>query len=110
MDQAILKSVGGGASPTWRVRRLRLYAVLACLGTWQVIALSGLFYEGIVPPIQIVFVALVGELLDPEFYRHLSITADRGRCGLRRWYIDCVRGRHTLRPCAHFSVVLSSRT
>ena len=74
MDQAILKSVGGGASPTWRVRRLRLYAVLACLGTWQVIALSGLFYEGIVPPIQIVFAALVGELLDPEFYRHLSIT------------------------------------
>ena len=53
----------------------RLVAALVILGGWQALALSGLLFRDVVPPLQTVATGLVGVLVDPAFYANLAVTA-----------------------------------
>jgi len=56
------------------VFRIRLAAIVAGLATWEAMARSGLFYEGIMPPLAEVAAATVAEAISAGFYRDLGIT------------------------------------
>jgi NitT/TauT family transport system permease protein len=53
---------------------IRVVTIIACILAWEFAARSGLFYEGVVPPIWNVSVALVRELVSPDFYVDLGLT------------------------------------
>lgn len=57
-----------------RIAAIRAAAAAICLGLWEAMAASGLFYEGIVPSLALVAEATLDEIHDPEFYRHLGLT------------------------------------
>lgn len=56
------------------VARIRIVAIAMMLATWEVMARSGLFYEGIMPPLGNIAAATVAEAISAGFYRDLGIT------------------------------------
>ena len=56
------------------VLQVRLLTIVAMLVAWEALARSGLFYRDVIPSIVAVADALVGELIDPKFYRDLGFT------------------------------------
>ncbi len=52
----------------------RLAALVIIVGLWQALAISGLFYRGVIPPIQSLIQALIGLLLQATFWSHIGIT------------------------------------
>lgn len=61
---------------------LRVAIVLAALLTWQALAVSGLFYRGVLPSLPAIGTALVALLGTADFYRNLWITAVETAAGL----------------------------
>jgi ABC-type nitrate/sulfonate/bicarbonate transport system permease component len=55
---------------TW----LRIAIIVAVLGTWELVAASGLLYRDVVPSLAAIAVALYRTLSDPAFYLHLGTT------------------------------------
>jgi ABC-type nitrate/sulfonate/bicarbonate transport system permease component len=53
---------------------IRILTILAFISLWEIAARSGLFYEGVIPPIWKVFIAVVRELLSSDFYGDLGLT------------------------------------
>jgi ABC-type nitrate/sulfonate/bicarbonate transport system permease component len=64
------------------VTLLRLAIVLFALGTWQLMAVSGLFYRGVVPSLPAIGAALAKLLAAGDFYWHLGVTAQEVAIGL----------------------------
>jgi len=62
------KLTGGGTALP------RLVAALLILGSWQALALSGLLFRDVVPPLQAIARGLVGIFASPEFYGNLIVT------------------------------------
>lgn len=58
---------GGTAAP-------RLIAAVALLGAWQALAVSGLLFRDVVPPLQQIAAGLAGVLSDRGFYGNLAVT------------------------------------
>lgn len=56
------------------VTLLRIAIIVAVLGTWELVAASGLLYRDVVPSLAAIAVALAKTLSDPEFYLHLGTT------------------------------------
>ena len=52
----------------------RLLAAGLLLGGWQAAALSGVFFQDVVPPLGAVAAGLWGVLTDPAFYTNLAVT------------------------------------
>jgi ABC-type nitrate/sulfonate/bicarbonate transport system permease component len=57
-----------------RIRLIKALTILAFILVWQGAALSGLFFEGVVPPPLAVAVAIGHELADAGFYHDLTAT------------------------------------
>src|SRR5882757_5899355 len=57
-----------------RVFWIKVITVVVLMGLWEGLAHSGLVYSGVVPPIFLVFEALVQQLYDKTFYYDLGIT------------------------------------
>jgi NitT/TauT family transport system permease protein len=57
-----------------RVTWLRIAIIVAVLGTWELVAASGLLYRDVVPSLVAIAVALYKTLSDPAFYLHLATT------------------------------------
>ena len=53
----------------------RLLAAVLLLGAWQALALSGLLFRDVIPPLQAIVLGLYGVLADPGFYANLAVTA-----------------------------------
>ncbi len=69
--------VGAMKKKTWlraEVGASRAIACLVLLALWQAIALSGLFFQDVVPSIDRVLFAFWSVLADPLFYRNLGVT------------------------------------
>ncbi|MGX1308124.1 ABC-type nitrate/sulfonate/bicarbonate transport system permease component [Amorphus suaedae] len=56
------------------IARIRVVTLLVLLTLWQIIAVSGLLYEGVVPQPLAVAVALFQQVQDPSLYYDLSYT------------------------------------
>jgi NitT/TauT family transport system permease protein len=56
------------------VTALRIVIVVAALALWQLVALSGLLYRDVVPPLGAIAAALLKTVSDPTFYLHLGTT------------------------------------
>ena len=54
---------------------VRIGTVLAVWAAWEIVARSGLVYEGIVPSSFAVLAAMAQQLAEPEFYQHVALTA-----------------------------------
>ena len=61
---------------------LRGIAVLVLLALWEGAARSGLFYQGVLPPVPLIAAALARLLADPAFWRHAGTTAFEVVCAL----------------------------
>jgi ABC-type nitrate/sulfonate/bicarbonate transport system permease component len=59
---------------TGAVLRLRIVIVAAVLLAWQALALSGLLFRDVVPPLGLIAAAIVRLLTDTGFHRNLGIT------------------------------------
>jgi NitT/TauT family transport system permease protein len=64
------------------VALLRAVIVLSVLVIWQVLAVSGLFYRGVLPPLPAIWTALTKLLVSADFYRQLWVTVDEVGVGL----------------------------
>ncbi len=64
------------------VALLRIAIVLFALGTWQLMAVSGLFYRGVVPSLPAIGAALTKLLSTGDFYWNLGVTAQEIAIGL----------------------------
>jgi ABC-type nitrate/sulfonate/bicarbonate transport system permease component len=53
---------------------IRITTIIVLLGVWQLVAISGLLYDGLVPQPASVFVALIGQFGDPSMYWDLWTT------------------------------------
>ena len=58
---------GGTAMP-------RLLAAVVLLGAWQALAMSGLLFRDVVPPLQALATGLGAVLIDPGFWRNAMVT------------------------------------
>lgn len=56
------------------VLRIKVVTFIALIALWQIISVSGIFYEGVVPQPASVAVSLAGEILDPSMYQDLGYT------------------------------------
>ncbi len=56
------------------VTALRLAIILAVLGSWELVAASGLLYRDVVPSLGAILDQLIKTLADPLFYFHLGTT------------------------------------
>jgi NitT/TauT family transport system permease protein len=65
-------ALGLAASP---VTLLRIAIICAVLAGWQALAVSGLLFRDVVPPLGAIAQALAAVLLDAGFYRNLGVTA-----------------------------------
>ena len=63
-----------GAGSIGAVAAIRIAIIVAVLVIWQVLALSGLLYQDVVPPLQDIGLALVRLVTDPDFYNNLGVT------------------------------------
>ncbi|RIX98222.1 ABC transporter permease subunit [Aureimonas flava] len=61
-------------APRQQVAAIRLAIIAVALIGWQGLALSGLLYQDVVPPLQAIGAALVALLTDPGFYADLWVT------------------------------------
>ena len=61
---------------------VRIAIVLFALAAWQILALSGLFYRDVLPPLQEIIAALVKLLATGDFYWHLGVTTEEVTIGL----------------------------
>jgi ABC-type nitrate/sulfonate/bicarbonate transport system permease component len=61
---------------------LRGIAALVLLALWEGAARSGLFYQGVLPPVPLIAAALARILADPAFWRHAGTTAFEVVCAL----------------------------
>ncbi len=61
------------------VTLLRAAIVLAVLVIWQLMAVSGWFYRGVLPSLPAVWSALEKLLLSGDFYWNLGVTGERDR-------------------------------
>ena len=61
---------------------IRIGILVPLLVIWQGLALSGLLYRDVVPPLQVVAHALLSLWLDTSFYSHIAITAYEVLCAL----------------------------
>jgi ABC-type nitrate/sulfonate/bicarbonate transport system permease component len=61
--------------PFGAVGLLRVALVLALLAAWEALSRSGLLYRDVVPSLIAIGHALVGLLSQPDYYRHLAVTA-----------------------------------
>lgn len=61
---------------------VRLAIIALTLATWEALAASGLFYKDVVPSLTRIVAALWDVLSDPQFYRHLAVTAEEVAYGL----------------------------
>jgi ABC-type nitrate/sulfonate/bicarbonate transport system permease component len=57
------------------VTALRVVIIVAVLAAWQLLAISGLLYRDVVPPLDAIAAALYKTLSDPGFYFHLATTS-----------------------------------
>jgi NitT/TauT family transport system permease protein len=57
------------------VTALRIAIIVVVLGSWEVLAASGLLYRDVVPSLVAIGRALFGTLTDPSFYFHLYTTS-----------------------------------
>jgi ABC-type nitrate/sulfonate/bicarbonate transport system permease component len=57
-----------------QIRLIKVLTILAFILVWEGAALSGLFFEGVMPPPLAVAVAVGHELADPGFYHDLTVT------------------------------------
>jgi ABC-type nitrate/sulfonate/bicarbonate transport system permease component len=57
-----------------RIRWIKILTILTLGLSWELLAHSGLLFEGVVPSINPMVQAIVAELRDPSFYRDLGIT------------------------------------
>jgi NitT/TauT family transport system permease protein len=64
------------------VTLLRIAIVLFALAVWQLMAVSGLFYRGVVPSLPEIGTALTKLLSTGNFYWHLGVTAQEIAIGL----------------------------
>jgi ABC-type nitrate/sulfonate/bicarbonate transport system permease component len=55
--------------------RFRIVAAAIVLVSWQALAWSGLFYRGVIPPLETVAAALAAMLADRSFWPHLATTS-----------------------------------
>jgi NitT/TauT family transport system permease protein len=71
-------------APPWLtpVTMLRLVIVLTSLVGWQLLAVSGLFYRDVIPPLPQIGAALVKLLSGGDFYWNLWVTIDEIAAGL----------------------------
>lgn len=53
----------------------RFVAAALLLGAWQALALSGLLFRDVVPPLQSLFTGLIGVLASADFYANLLVTS-----------------------------------
>lgn len=67
MAAAARLTSGGTAVP-------RLVAAVLLLAVWQGLAMSGLFFRDVIPPVPRVVAGVAGVLLSPEFYANLPVT------------------------------------
>jgi NitT/TauT family transport system permease protein len=72
------------ASRPWlsSVTLLRLAIVLCLLGAWEIMADSGLFYRGVVPPLPAIGAAMAKLLSTADFYWNVGVTAQEIAIGL----------------------------
>jgi len=56
------------------VTALRIGIIVAVLGSWELVAASGLLYRDVVPSLAKIAGALYWTLIDPTFYFHLATT------------------------------------
>ena len=68
MAAAARMTAGGTAAP-------RLLAAAVILGAWQALAMSGLLFRDVVPPLQHIAMGIAGVLFSPAFYRNALVTA-----------------------------------
>jgi NitT/TauT family transport system permease protein len=61
--------------PLHGVRAMQLAAAALLLGAWQALAVSGLLFRDVVPPLPMIGAALLHTLADPAFWRNLGISA-----------------------------------
>jgi ABC-type nitrate/sulfonate/bicarbonate transport system permease component len=70
MKMSRLKNSTMNSQVAW----IKILTVLIALGSWELLARSGLFFEGVIPPVFTILVALVKEIINSGFYRDLGIT------------------------------------
>jgi ABC-type nitrate/sulfonate/bicarbonate transport system permease component len=70
-------SVALSAAPSrlHTVRATQLVAAVLLLGAWQALAMSGLLFRDVVPPLPMIGVALLHTLADAAFWRNLGISS-----------------------------------
>jgi ABC-type nitrate/sulfonate/bicarbonate transport system permease component len=64
------------------VTLLRIAIVLVALAAWEILADSGLFYRGVVPPLPAIGAALMKLLATHDFYWNVGVTAQEVAIGL----------------------------
>lgn len=62
-------------SPGRRRLAIQLATIVAALAVYELVARSGIFYQGVLPPLAEIGRALVAELGQPEFYANLWVSA-----------------------------------
>ena len=60
--------------PVWRIRSLQLTTLIALFAGWELLAHSGLLYEGVIPSTGKIVLALWEEINSLTFYGHLGVT------------------------------------
>jgi ABC-type nitrate/sulfonate/bicarbonate transport system permease component len=66
---------GTRSTPSWRaVALLRIVIIAAVALAWQMLAVSGLLFRDVVPPLGVIGSAVFRLLADEGFYRNLAIT------------------------------------
>lgn len=58
-----------------RIMVIRVVTLAGLALGWEALGRSGLFYNEVFPPLTAIFRAMATELVSPEFYYHLAITA-----------------------------------
>lgn len=71
---ATLSTTKTGSSLISPVTVIKITTIVILLTLWQLIAISGLLYQGLVPPPLAVLRALIAQSADPSLYRDLGMT------------------------------------
>ncbi|MDQ6916675.1 MAG: ABC transporter permease [Pseudomonadota bacterium] len=76
MAVARLNAIGArGARTSRAVLRARIVTLAVVFAVWEAVALSGLLFRDVVPPLEKIAVALAKLVVDPELYANLGTTA-----------------------------------
>ena len=71
----VIAAAPSRASTARRVLAVRVAIVLAVLAAWQALAMSGLLFRDVVPPLEAIGKAVVALLGRADFYSNLGVTA-----------------------------------